>query len=131
VFIDASALVAIMMAEPEAPSLTARLRGAERRLVSAITVFETVLAIARLTNGDVMAARQTVERFLQRIGAEFVPVGDRELVRAIDAFDRFGKGRDPARLNMGDCFAYACAKTNAVPLLFKGDDFGRTDVVPA
>ena len=50
---------------------------------------------------------------------------------AIKAFDRFGRGRHPARLNMGDCFAYACAKTLAVPLLFKDDDFSQTDVAIA
>ena len=50
---------------------------------------------------------------------------------AIDAHDRFGKGRHPARLNMGDCFAYACARTNNAPLLFKGEDFALTDVALA
>lgn len=130
-FVDASALVALIMAEPEARTLALRLRAAERRLISAVSVFETVLAVARLTDGDVMAARESVERFLQRIGAELVPIGEAELARAIDAFDRFGKGRHPARLNMGDCFAYAAAKAHGVPLLFKGDDFNQTDVVAA
>ncbi len=50
---------------------------------------------------------------------------------AMDAFDRYGRGRHPARLNIGDCFAYACARTLAVPLLFKGADFSQTDIVVA
>jgi ribonuclease VapC len=77
------------------------------------------------------AARRQVDRFLRLAGVRIVEIGDDELARALDAFDRYGKGRHPARLNMGDCFAYACAKTQGVPLLFKGDDFGQTDIAIA
>ncbi|CAN5295645.1 hypothetical protein BH09PSE1_BH09PSE1_29370 [soil metagenome] len=58
-------------------------------------------------------------------------IGASEHRLALEAFDRFGKGRHPAALNMGDCFAYACAKSLAVPLLYKGDDFAQTDVEAA
>jgi ribonuclease VapC len=60
-----------------------------------------------------------------------VPVDQTLAEGAIHAFDRFGKGRHPARLNLADCFSYALAKTRRLPLLFKGDDFGKTDIVPA
>ncbi len=59
------------------------------------------------------------------------PIGEPEAVRAFAAFVRFGKGRHPAALNMGDCFAYACAKANNAKLLFKGDDFSKTDIAAA
>jgi ribonuclease VapC len=70
-----------------------------------------------------------VERFLNGFDIVVVPVGREEYRAAARAHNRFGKGRDPARLNMGDGFAYACARTHAVPLLFRGEDFGLTDVV--
>ena len=60
--------------------------------------------------------------------ARFVSIGERELDFATQAYAEFGKGRHPAALNMGDCFAYACAKANRAALLFKGDDFGKTDI---
>jgi ribonuclease VapC len=59
---------------------------------------------------------------------DIVLIREREALLALEAFDRFGKGRHPAGLNMGDCFAYACAHALGVPLLFKGDDFARTDL---
>jgi ribonuclease VapC len=94
-------------------------------------VFETALAVARVSGADIAAARRDVEGYLAASRVELVEIGEAELARALDAFDRFGKGRHPADLNMGDCFAYACAKTKGVPLLFKGDDFTQTDVAIA
>lgn len=60
-----------------------------------------------------------------------IEIGAREATMAVNAFARFGKGLHPAKLNMGDCFAYACAKTHGVPLLYKGDDFALTDIEPS
>jgi ribonuclease VapC len=60
-----------------------------------------------------------------------VPIGETEQEVALHAHARFGKGVHPAKLNMGDCFAYACARANGVPLLYKGDDFALTDIEPA
>jgi ribonuclease VapC len=69
---------------------------------------------------------------LQRpVNARVVAIGDVEQRLALDAHARFGKGVHPAKLNMGDCFAYACARANGVPLLYKGDDFALTDIEPA
>ena len=64
-------------------------------------------------------------------GIRTIEIGPAEALAALDAYARFGKGRHPARLNMGDCFAYACARIHNAPLLFKGEDFARTDVVGA
>jgi ribonuclease VapC len=59
---------------------------------------------------------------------QLVAITDREWVISAEAYARFGKGRHPAALNMGDCFAYACAESNSARLLYKGDDFSRTDL---
>ena len=69
-----------------------------------------------------------MQRLLSQTQSSVVAVGDAECRLALDAYARFGKGRHPARLNMGDCFAYACARSHGVPLLYKGDDFALTDI---
>ena len=76
-------------------------------------------------------ARSIVEQLLAEVAAEIIPITAEIANAAIDAFDRFGKGRHPSALNMGDCFAYACARDLQVPLLFKGDDFPQTDIAVA
>ena len=80
-------------------------------MTSAVAVYETVAAVARTVRGDVVAARRDVAKFLIDVGITLVPIGLAEQEVALDAFDRYGKGRHPAELNMGDCFAYACART--------------------
>jgi ribonuclease VapC len=76
-------------------------------------------------------ARNLVGRFVGEMEIRLVSIGPQESEVALDAMDRFGKGRHPAKLNLGDCFAYACARTHGAPLLFKGDDFGKTDIAVA
>jgi ribonuclease VapC len=130
-FVDASALCAILLGEPDADVLAIKLSQAPYRLTSAVAVFETVRALNRVVEMDVSEARAVVARFLDAAEIGAVPIGDAERNAALDAMQRFGKGRHPAKLNMGDCFAYACARTHAAPLLFKGDDFGQTDIETA
>ena len=130
-FIDASALCAVLLREPDGHAIDDRIASSVRNQTSAIAVFETVLAVARSMGGDVSIARRDVDDYLAVSNVEIVSISADELARALDAFDRFGKGRHPAKLNMGDCFAYACAKTQGVPLLFKGDDFSQTDIAIA
>ena len=130
-FLDASAICAVLFAESDGEAFAVKITQAEFCLTSAMAVFEAVLAYTRILDGDVAGARRVVARFLDDTETRMVAIGDAELERALDAFDRFGKGRHPAKLNMGDCFAYACARTHGVPLLFKGDDFARTDIVAA
>jgi len=127
-FLDASALCAMLLAEPDAVIYAEKVNAADRVLISPMAIYEAVLAHARIHDGDVKAARRDVATFLKIRGVEVVGIGAPEGEIALDAFDRYGKGRHPARLNMGDCFAYACARTHGVPLLFKGDDFSQTDV---
>jgi ribonuclease VapC len=130
-FIDASAWAAMLLEEPEAEAFRAKLADAPVVLTSAIAGWETVRAVTRATrHGQDEAAKRLHD--LQRIfGAVLVPIAANEQTLALEAHARFGKGVHPARLNMGDCFAYACAMAHGVPLLFKGDDFSLTDIDPA
>jgi ribonuclease VapC len=89
---------------------------------------EAVIAVTgRKSNGGLA----DLDRLVEALGISVVEFGSKELDEARRAFALYGKGRHPARLNFGDCMAYALAKSHGEPLLFKGDDFARTDVEPA
>lgn len=127
-FVDASALCAILLDEPEQADFRLKITMASRATTSPIAVWETVRALVRERSADVASAAGVVQRLLDAGQIIIVPIGPEEQALAISAFDRFGKGRHPAALNMGDCFAYACARSLGVPLLCKGEDFARTDI---
>jgi ribonuclease VapC len=130
-FLDASAMIAIIAQEDDAASLSARLDRTRQVYTSPIAIFETAVGLARIGNVAPSAVMPVIEQFLAEAGCETVAV-DSEIGRAaIDAFERFGKGRHPAALNLGDCFAYACARKLDAALLCKGNDFPRTDAVIA
>ncbi len=132
IFVDASAIIAILAREPEAPSFSSVLHAADDRITSPIAVYEAVAGLGRLYAGDLGHAEQVVQEFLQTAAIDIVPVARREGAAALAAFKRFGKGRGhPAQLNMGDCFAYASAREANCSLLYKGDDFSRTDIASA
>jgi ribonuclease VapC len=130
-FVDASAIIAIIVDEPERSAFEARLGRADRLYTSSVAVYEAVMGVARVRRLSIADAQAALDRFVSEAAAELVPITAEIGRSAVQAFDRFGRGRHPARLNMGDCFAYACAKTLAVPLLFKGDDFSQTDIAVA
>jgi len=127
-FIDASAMVAIIAPEPERDDLVARIIGGKSGFWSAMTGWETVSALRRSYRFTVEGARRELEQAVVDLHLNLVPIGHDELHIALDAYQRYGKGRHPARLNMGDCFAYACAKANGARLLYKGNDFAETDL---
>lgn len=127
-FVDASALTAILTSEEDGPDLLARLQSGNRRLTSPLAVWETAIAVARILGLDVADAHQAVEDFLQLAAIEVIAVPAETRHAAITAYARFGKSRHPAALNFGDCFAYACARQERLPLLYKGDDFAQTDI---
>jgi ribonuclease VapC len=130
-FLDASAMVAIIAEEQDAASLAARLDQAREVHTSPIAIFEAALGLARIANVAPSHAMSLLDRFMTEIGAIVLPI-DADLGRmATEAFERFGKGRHPAALNLGDCFAYACARRLDTPLLCKGNDFPRTDAAIA
>lgn len=126
--VDASAIVAVMRNEPEGNALASRIMAARVRATHPISIYEATLAIARLAGSGIEPARAVVGEFLAGMRIDVVELRSAEAAVAIDAFTRYGKGRHPAALNMGDCFSYACAKVRGLPLLYKGEDFGRTDL---
>jgi ribonuclease VapC len=127
-FLDASAIIAILTRESDGPALAARLGQTERAYLSPIAIYEAVMGLARVCNLAVADAETALDRFIAETSAEIIPISAEIGRRAITAFERFGRGRHPARLNMGDCFAYACAEDLGLPLLFKGEDFPQTDI---
>lgn len=125
--IDSSAIAAILFNEPDAAQLEQRVAEDPIRLMSAGTLIEIGLIIeARL--GE--AGGRELDLWLQRAAIEIVPVDAEQADAARRGWRRFGKGRHPAGLNYGDCFAYALAISRDEPLLFKGNDFVRTDLKP-
>ncbi len=108
-FLDASALIAVMVPESDGDEIAAKLAAADQVVVSPLVIWESVVAMARIRRSPALVAQHSVEMFLIRIGAEIMPIDTAVGDAAIAAFTRFGKGRHPAALNMGDCFAYACA----------------------
>jgi ribonuclease VapC len=127
-FVDASAIVAILVLEDDGPALQIRLGQADRIHTSPVAVYEAVLGIARILNVSAAAAQAEVDSFIAETGAQMLSITAEIGREAIRAFERFGRGRHPARLNMGDCFAYACARALNVALLYKGEDFSQTDI---
>jgi ribonuclease VapC len=123
--IDSSALIAILRNEPEGKAFTKVIHGDPVRLVSAVTKLEAGIVAIGLRGAD---SANDLDRLLAEIGANIIPFDDDQALIARDAFARFGKGRHPAGLNFGDCASYALAVAEAEPLLFKGTDFGKTDV---
>lgn len=118
-----------MMEEPGSRQLAERLESAAQPMTSPIAIFEAVLAIRRILQASVEIASDRVDDFLAITGTRSISVTPDIAALALDAFARYGKGQGhPAQLNMGDCFAYAVAKKQDAPLLFKGDDFGKTDI---
>ncbi len=123
--IDTSALVAIFLAEPERQRFLDAIVAAETRLISAASVLETGIVLeARRGN----AAGREFDLFVVRVNLQIVPVDAEQADLARSAWRRYGKGRHPAALNFGDCFAYALAKSSSEPLLTKGTDFALTDI---
>lgn len=128
-FVDASAIVAIVTSEPEADMLADTVGDARSAITSPIAIFEAAMAICRKQQGSLAEAREDVAVFLDAAGVVTVSVTGRDAEIALDAATRYGKGQGhPAQLNMGDCFAYAVATTHGKALLFKGEDFSKTDI---
>jgi ribonuclease VapC len=127
-FLDASAMIAILASEDDAGSLAARLGQAREVHTSGLAVYETVVGLARIANAAVQDAADLVEAFLRETSAEIMPIDGATAREALAAFARYGRGHHAAALNMGDCFAYACARQLGTTLLCKGNDFPRTDI---
>ena len=126
--LDTSAILAILLNEPEAPAFHLAIEADPVRLLSAANLLETAIVIeARV--GE--AGGRELDLLLHKAAVEVVAVDAAQAGLARHAYRQFGKGRHLAGLNYGDCFAYALAQSAGEPLLFKGDDFSKTDVMVA
>ncbi len=125
--VDTSALLAILQDEPERRGFNEALESADSRLISAATFVEVSIIIESRYGAEGV---RDLDLLLERAGLELVPVDVEQARAARAAYSRFGKGRHPAGLNLGDCFSYALARVLGEPLLFKGADFSQTDLRP-
>ena len=126
--IDTSAILAILFEEDDAELYARAITATDSCRISAATFVEAGVVIDTQTKDK--GSRQ-FDAFMRRAGIRIEAVSEEQAHLARQAYADFGKGRHPAGLNFGDCFAYALAKLTGEPLLFKGNDFGKTDVVPA
>jgi ribonuclease VapC len=126
--IDTSALVAILAGEAERHAFNELIEAAPVRLISAATVLEASLVIESRKGEH---GGRELDLFLHRAQFQIVPVDADQVELARAAYRVYGKGRHAAALNFGDCFSYALAKQRGEPLLYKGEDFSRTDLPPA
>jgi len=120
--VDTSALMAIVLREPEADACKAALAAEDEILISAGTVAEALIVSARRNVGVEMA------RIIDELGFEVVAVTPAAARRIAEAYRQWGRGLHPAALNFGDCFAYEVAKEHACRLLYVGGDFAKTDI---
>jgi ribonuclease VapC len=124
--IDTSALVALLLAEPETADFVAAIARASNRLVSAPSYVETAIVMVSRSGPQ---ALEKLDRLLAELAIEIVPFTREQATFAIAAYRQYGKGSgDVAGLNFGDCFTYALAQLRRETVLFKGNDFSRTDV---
>ncbi len=123
--IDTSALAVIFFHEPERERFRDAIITAHSRLISAATLLETGIVIEGRRGGG---AGREFDLFVVRAGLQIVPVDGEQADISRSAWRKYGKGRHPAGLNYGDCFAYALAKSTGEPLLAKGTDFSKTDI---
>jgi ribonuclease VapC len=123
--IDSSAILAVLFEEAGANRIAHLIASDPRRLSSAFTVLEAAI-VAEARKGE--AGGRELDLLLHRIGLESIPLTASHVEVAREAWRRYGKGKHPAGLNIGDCFAYALARISGEPLLCTGDDFPQTDV---
>ena len=127
--VDTSVIIAILKAEPEVEAFLVKISGVSLCRLSAASFVEIGLVTSRDQTG---AYYQAFETLLQNFAVRIEPVSERQARIAVEAFLRYGKGTGhPAGLNYGDCFSYALAADMGEPLLFKGNDFSRTDIEAA
>lgn len=122
IVVDTSALMAIVLNEPQADACIAALASEREILISAGTVTEALIVARRRNVGEEMAG------LIDSLGMEVVTITAAAAARIAKAYDRWGKGLSPAALNLGDCFAYQVAKEHDCRLLFIGEDFSKTDI---
>ncbi len=128
IVVDTSALIAILDREPDAALYAEAIAEADSPLISAANLLELHIVMLNRHGGR---AGQIVDRLIQDAGFQIEHFTGQHLDLAREAYARYGKGRNSAGLNYGDCFSYALAKATGLPLLYKGTDFSKTDLVAA
>lgn len=129
IFVDVSALVAIIAGEPERRTLVGKIAEDGDAVWSPMSCWETVSSLRNSHDYPIAIARLEAENAASDLLLRLAPIGSQELAVALDAYQRYGKrSGSRANLTFGDCFAYACAKTNDARLLYKGNDFIHTDL---
>jgi ribonuclease VapC len=128
VLLEASALVAILALEPEHEHFSNAIEAAGEAYISPISVVEAVMVLSSSSGRSPSDVELGVKEFLRLQNVQLLTVRERTTSLAVNAFERYGKGRHPAKLNLGDCFSYACAKEHRLSLLYKGRDFAQTDL---
>ena len=129
IFVETSVLVAIMAREHDQHEWVARIAAADSATTSPLVVLECTMRLTTLFAMEPQDIETTLGNLLNELAIETVPIEAADTTLAIGAFARYGKGRGhPARLNLADCLSYACAKRLGAKLLYKGDDFARTDL---
>jgi ribonuclease VapC len=132
IFVDTSAVIAILAREPDGLSLTDRLGQERERISAGHVILESAMRLSSIFKISPTAAGSRVAALIRESSIRIVPVDEEVAHVAVAAFERYGKGRKSrAGLNFGDCLSYACAKVHGARLLFKGDDFVHTDVARA
>lgn len=126
--LDTSAIVAVIRDEPDRRRLVEAMANVAEVGVGTPTLTEASIVLVRRYG---LAGRATLARFLEENEVVTIPFGDHHWSAAAEAYIRYGKGRHPASLNYGDCMTYATARVAEMPLLFTGDDFAQTDLMPA
>ena len=129
IVIDSSALIAILRREPEADRFLEAIATADGCLLSSVSLLETSMVLSGRTGNA--ASWSDLDALIARASMQVVAQDAGLAEAAREAFVRYGKGRHPAALNLGDCASYALAKTHSLPLLFKGSDFAKTDLTAA
>jgi ribonuclease VapC len=120
-FVDASALAAILLEEKDFPIFANRLDASDASCITPFVMMEL--------EGGAEAAKADIQRLLRQFRINTVELTSEMILAALQAYERYGKGRShPAKLNMGDCLSYGAARVLGVPLLYKGEDFAKTDV---
>ena len=128
-FLDTSAILEILLSDPKSDDLIRRLEASDGPLSTGPTVvYEAAVVLSGKENLSVPESERLVRSLLSELNVTVLPATDQIASKALDAFDRYGKGRHPAKLNFGDCFRYAGARAAGAGLLYVGDDFTLTDL---
>lgn len=129
-FIDTSVIVALLAREPEAVDFAERISNAKAKFTSGLVILEASMRLSTMLDLDPVLVESRIRMLLAEAEIGIIPLDGPIATEAVVAFAAYGKGRGhPAQLNLADCMSYACARLQNMPLLFKGNDFSKTDIL--